>query len=121
MLLPRRLRQPSPPPSYPPWYPPKFDEPAPRSFPIGPLAIGDAWETAQLFTLWGANKLSIEAQNYAVYVQFSRTQAPEPPVWDPPVYVPLGPYSHTGPFGAVRFRNVNVGQVATVIGTIFSE
>lgn len=86
---------------------------------IEPLALGDDW--TEPFELWGARKVSLYAGANAVAAQLSRSQPPEPPTWDDPIPIPVGPWSHVGPFGYIRFKNLLPGQTATVYGALYAE
>lgn len=108
-----------PPPELRTYRPPAIDPPQGRSLPFGPLTT-DA-EYGPDFELWQGNKLTVIVDTNDVVVQLSRTQPPNPPVWDAPFVVPLGPYSHVGPFGYFRFKDAVAGQHGGVQGTAFSE
>lgn len=108
-----------PAPELRPYRPQSPGPPAGRSFPFGPIVT--AAEYGSDFELWQANKLTITVRDNAVAVQLSRTQPPDPPEWDAPFIVDVGPYSHVGSFGYFRFKDATAGAHATVQGTAFSE
>ena len=87
---------------------------------ITPVAVGDDW-TAFPYSLWGATKITLNITGNAIEVQFSRDQPPNPPTWDDPIPIPVGFWSHVGPFGYVRFRNQRAGAIGTVYGALYAE
>lgn len=89
------------------------------TYPIEPRSTGDEW--GEPLSTWGANKLTLNVGANSLQVQLSRDEPPSPPTWDQPITLPPGPWSHTGPFGWVRFRNANRGVIATVFGTAYAE
>jgi hypothetical protein len=90
-----------------------------RTRPFGPIVTAAEW--GDDLELWGGNKLTVTVDGFDVYVQLSRTQPPNPPVWDAPFPLGLGPYSHVGPFGYFRFKDRIPGSHGTVEGAAFSE
>lgn len=91
-----------------------------RTLGITPQAVGDDW-TPQPFSLWGATKLTLFVGSNPIEVQLAREQPPAPPTWDDPIPLSVGPWSHVGPFGYVRVRNLNPGAAAVVYGALYSE
>jgi hypothetical protein len=87
---------------------------------IAAQSVGDDW-TLHPFQLWGATKLTIWVGGNPVEVQLSRDQPPDPPTWDDPIPVSVGPWSHAGPFGYVRFRNFFKGAAGTIFGALYAE
>lgn len=87
---------------------------------ISPRSVSDDW-TLYPFSLWGATKLTLWVGANPIQVQLSRDQPPAPPRWDDPIPVAAGPWSHAGPFGYVRFRNLFHGAAATIFGALYAE
>ena len=98
---------------------PAIAPPQGRSLPFGPLTTTE--EYGPDFELWQGNKLSVVIDTNPVTVQLSRTQPPNPPEWDAPFTIPLGPYSHVGAFGYFRFKDAVAGAHGGVQGAAFSE
>jgi hypothetical protein len=86
---------------------------------IPPFALADDWSAP--VALWGATKITLTVGGNPVDVQLSRDVPPAPPAWDDPIPVPVGPWSHLGGFGYVRFRNLTPGLVGTVYGALYAE
>lgn len=99
----------------------QLPEPPARARPFGPTAVADSRELAAVYQLWGATKLTVRVVGNPVFLQLSRTQPPEPPVWDEPVPIDVGPYGHGGPFGYWRFYNQVPGQGGNVAGAAWAE
>lgn len=93
----------------------------PRTQPFGPLPVGDDWTPVQPLQLWHATKLTVRVGANQVQVRLARTMPPDPPEWDYPLTLDVGPWSHSGPFGYWQFRNAVAGSGAVVTGAAFSE
>jgi len=73
------------------------------------------------FELRDANKLTLQVAANAIELRFSRTQPPEPPTWDYPIPVLVGPYGHSGDFGYWQLRDATAGSHGAVTGAAFAE
>jgi hypothetical protein len=85
------------------------------------MNVADTWGPEPPLSLWRATKLSVNVATNAVRVRISRSQPPEPPEWDDAVPIPVGYWSHVGPFGYWQFENQTPGQVAVVSGAAYME
>lgn len=87
---------------------------------IAAQSVGDDW-TLYPFQLWGGTKITLWVGANPIEVQLSREQPPAPPTWDEPIPVNVGAWSHAGPFGYVRVRNLFKGAAATIFGALYAE
>jgi len=101
------------------WRPDQLPPAEPREFSFGPFSVGDDWGVP--LELWRANKLTILVGANPLVVQLARQLPPQPATWGAPIQLNVGPWSHVGPFGYWRFRNLNPGAAAVVSGTAYSE
>jgi hypothetical protein len=95
--------------------------PTPTTRGFGPIAVTNAWGPEPPLSCYRATKLSVDVSGVPIYVRLSRTQPPQPPEWDDPIPVPVGYWSHGGPFGYFQFRTQASGFNALASGAAFSE
>jgi hypothetical protein len=92
-----------------------------RTRAFGPLNVADSFGPEPPLTLWRASKLSVDVAGNPVLVRLSRTLPPAPPEWDQAIPVPVGYWTHAGPFGYWQFANQQAGRVAIVSGAAYAE